>query len=479
MAEIDTSIYQHQVKPANPLETLSGITGLQTQMNQNKLFQQQFQTNRAVSDIYKQAIKPDGTIDPQKLNSLLATDPNASYGLPQAYQGSQEAQQRNLGIEQTQIDLARKNMQTAESYLSPLLAHPNPSSSEIVGALSEAMTKGHLKQDVAMDLFSSLPRGPDGQIDETKITPWLKQQQMRMMDMKQRFDAMYPAPTMVNNGQAQIPVRLPQIGEPSQAGPAIQNQLPPTTPVFNPQTNAPGYLGASGGGGAQGGQGGGIQSGPALGAAEAASVDASASANQGVQLQSEADQVPAQKALLGNLEGALDKFEPGPGQGWKNEAKKFANLNNPFGQIFNPASIASQEEFNKQATQLAQAQFKTLGGTGTDSKLDSAMHTSPNETLSKMGNKGIIAMLKGNVDAIAAKNQAWQQFKQAHGPQSYGQFSTEFNKTYDPRVFQSQYLTVDDRKKMLSGMTKDEQKGFIGAYRKALESGWVKLPGAK
>lgn len=483
MADVDTSSYPKGYKGPDILGTLSGVAGLQGQVNQNNLFKQQFQTNLGLGQIYKQAIDPQsGQLDTSKLNALIGQNPNVTLALPQAIQNSQEAQGRNQKLEADQIDLARKNMQTAESYLSPLLAHPDPSSSEIVGALSEAMTKGHLKQNVAMDLYSSLPRGPDGQIDETKIKPWLQQQQMRMMDMKQRFDAMNAVPQYQDNGQSLIPMRTPQIGEPTQAGPAIQKQLPPNTPIFNPQTNAPGYLGATGGAGGRTGAGvgpsGPIASGPALGASEAASVDAQANAQQGIALQQRADATPTNKGILENLESDLDNFTSGPGRSWVAQAKKFVNANTGFG--FDQDSVASQEKFNKQAAMLAQSQFQALGGTGTDKQLGSTELTSPSSELSKMGNRGIIALLKGNEDAIKAKNEAWQQFKNAgNGPQSYGKFSTEFNKSYNPRVFQSQYLTTDERKKMILGMSKEAQKTFLNDYRTALTNGWVKLPGGK
>ena len=93
---------------------------------------------------------------------------------------------------------------------------------------------------------------------------------------------------------------------------------------------------------------------------------------------------------------------------------------------------------------------------------------------------GPVSVAKAGTTATGAVTAAaWQAFKQANGPQTYGQFSTQFNKSYDPRVFQSQYLDANERKKMLTGMTKDEQKTFLGAYRNALSSGWVKLPGAQ
>jgi len=457
---IDTSSYPSPQPPASPLQTLSGVAGLQNTLNQNRLFQQQFQTNKAVSQIYKQAINPDGTIDQQKLTALLASDPNASYGLPQAY-----------------------HLDTLESYVAPLAANPKATSGDVVAAMANAMTMGHADPGTIAQLYGSMPKGPDGKIDEAQVPGWIQQQQFRMLTMQQQFEALHPAPTMVNTGQAQIPMRLPAIGAPSLAGPGIQNELPPTTQRYNPQTRQMEFVGAGGaspgGSGMAPSGGGGLAAGPPMGASSAADVTAQGAAHQGLNLQSRADQVPQNKATLGNLEGALDQFTSGPGQDWKKVAKTFVNVNSPFGNVFDPKSIASQEEFNKQAVMLAQQQFQTLGGTGTDAKLESTSLTSPNSELSKLGNKGIIAMLKGNEDAISVKNQAWQQWTQSHGPETYGQFSTQFNKSYDPRVFQSQYLTPEDNKKMLSGMTASEKKSFANSYRTAIANGWVKLPGAQ
>lgn len=479
MAEVDTSSYPRPGKPVSPLETLSGVAGLQTQLNQNRLFKQEYNSKLGLSQIYKEAIDPaTGQIDPTQMNRLLA-DPQASsnvtMGLPQAIQNSQEAQQRNIGIDTSRLENARAHLKALTGYLAPLAAG-NPTPNDIASTLAHANASGIASPDEIAKVWASIPRDQKGEIDQSQIKSWVQQNLMRVMSAQEQLNMTNPAPTAVDSGNQINLMRLPQMGEPSMAG-VVQKGLPPTTQVIGPDKR-PHFVGS--GGGVTGGAGElGPQAGFAPGEAEAAGVDATASANQGVQLQQESDQVPAQKALLGNLEGALDKFEPGPGQGWKNEAKKLANLNNPFGPLFDVSKIASQEEFNKQAIQLAQAQFKTLGGTGTDAKLDSTMHTSPNDALSKMGNKGIIAMLKGNADAIATKNRAWQDYKQANGPQSYGQFSTDFNKSYDPRVFQSQYLTVDDRKKMIGGMSKSEQKSFLNSYRTAITNGWVKFPGAQ
>jgi hypothetical protein len=221
--------------------------------------------------------------------------------------------------------------------------------------------------------------------------------------------------------------------------------------------------------------------GPPMGREASANVAAAENTKQAIGLQSAASNVPAQKGLLGNLDAELDKITTGPGADWRNFAKAFVNTNSPFGNIFNPSTIASQEEFSKQAFQLAQQQFQTLGGTGTDAKLDSTMHTSPSAMLTNYGNKGIIALLKGNADAIAAMNHAWQtQWLPAHGNDTgtYGQFVTQFNQGFDPRIFQSAYMTPAQRADILKGMTDAEKTAFRMKYNSAVARGDIPDPRA-
>lgn len=482
MPEVDTSVYNRVPKPLDILGTLSGVAGLQGQLNQNKLFSQEYNSKLGLSQIYKEAIDPaTGQIDPSKIPGLIA-GPNGqgvTLGLPQAIQNSQEAQKRSLDINSAQIDLARKNIETMGSYLTPLAANPNAGVGDVLAAAAKAITVGHVKPEVISQALADMPT------DDAQIPAWIQQQHMRFLSTQEQFNALHPAPQMIQTGQGQVPMRLPQVGPVTQAGPAIPNLPAPTTITYD-QSGQAHYVGnQSGAAAANAGVGRGTPGGLAPGtlaaappgAAEARTTDANASANQGIALQQRADAVPQNKGILGNLEGDLGDFTSGPATEKLATFEKFLNAN--LGTAVDTKGLAGRERFNKMSAMLAQSQFQALGGTGTDKQLGSTELTSPNSELSKMGNKGIIALLKGNEDAIAVKNREWQAFKQEHGPQSYGQFSTQFNQSYDPRVFQSQYLNADDRKKMISGMTKTEQKGFLNAYRNALSSGWVKLPSAQ
>jgi hypothetical protein len=184
---------------------------------------------------------------------------------------------------------------------------------------------------------------------------------------------------------------------------------------------------------------------------------------------------PARRAILGNLEDALTNFTTGPGADWTKVAKAFVNRNVPLpqGWQFDPKSIASQEEFVKQAGQLAQQQFAAIGGTGTDAKFSSAYQTNPNDTLSQLGNRGIIRLLKGNEDALQAKNAAWINASTMNPNLSYRAFSQYFNSQFDPRVFQFKYMSKTDRNAYVAKMSPDDYERLMHDIGAARRQNWI------
>lgn len=495
---VDASIAANAgVKPLNPLETLGQVAQIANVSNQNKLFQQQYQTNLGLGNIFKEAVGPDGKVDISKVNELMSQDPSVTVALPEAMQQAQSMQHQQIQIDTDQLANLNSHFNTMRGMFGSLLAKPTPLTQKDLIQMGGDMIANKMAspQQVAAELANA-PQ------DDAGIRSLLKQMVVQTMDGQQKLSAISPTPTAVNAGGTTNFVQLPQIGAPVEVG-QMQNTLSPEAvsgrvPTF--QNGQPGSVsmgslapnltavqpnGQSGGaappasggiglGASQGApQGDFLPTGPGLGQSAAADVAGTNSAQQGVDLQKAADQVPQQKSLLQALETSLQNFTSGPTADWKRVGASLVNANNPFGNAFNPKSIASQEEFNKQAAQLAQSQFQALGGTGTDAKLDSAMHTSPNEALSKMGNKAIIDLLKGNADALAVKNQEWQKYQQAHGPQSYGQFSTEFNQIYNPRVFQFQYMTPAERQDAVKAMSKPELTQFKRLYNFAAAQGWL------
>lgn len=197
---------------------------------------------------------------------------------------------------------------------------------------------------------------------------------------------------------------------------------------------------------------------PALGQAEAAQQNV----DQAMQLQKRAAIVPQRRAALSELVGTLDSFEPGP------RAELTGQINGLAAQFHLPVSgatsgKAAQDTFNKLAAQIALDQWGTLGGSGSNEQLATSVRANPHDTMSKMGIKNVVALLQGNEDAIAAQNAAWQKYSKVHGPSSYGEFITGWNRHFDPRAFQADHMATAAVKTMEQKMTAKE----LAAYKRA------------
>lgn len=220
-----------------------------------------------------------------------------------------------------------------------------------------------------------------------------------------------------------------------------------------------------------------VQASPALGQEAAAQVTSAESAKQGVSLTQTADAVPTRKSALDDMLSVLQSVNTGPGANWEKTANALSNRLTGFGITMSPKQVADMENFNKVAKQIALAQTQALG-VGTDQKLETALGANPNSELSKLGNQQVIGMLKGNEDAIALKNLAWQQWQQTHGSQSYGTFSTQFNQTFDPRALQAVYMDPADKAKLAATLNKDPlaKARFIATLKQGIAAGIIQAP---
>jgi hypothetical protein len=486
---IDSSIYSN-IKGPQQLDIGSLINTARAA--------QQLQGESSLGDIYKQATNPDGSIDAGKLGTLA---PSAGVLAPQVAAQAQERQQGQQAIDRNKLDNLREWWKTLDAELYSHMNDPDLSHRKVLDSIHDLI--GHKNSVLNGGIFtpqlatqaSKWLWGPDGQpLPADKI--------------RQKLGPFHTRVLGALNASEPIGYGVAQPGNPW--------GLAPGTPVTMtrgggvtydanlPRGGAYGAPGAAGGGapggaprGAMAAPGGGASAMPGAGVpaipgglppgfSEAASGIGSQSARAANALTDANDTSMVRKGMLGNLEEDLNHFTAGPGADWTKFAKAWVNRNVPLptNWQFDPKSIASQEQFNKQAAMLAQSQFAAIGGTGTDAKFESAFTTSPNEALSQLGNKGIIRLLKGNEDAIQAKNRAWQEWLRAgNGPQTYAQFSHEFNSHFDPRSFQFKYLGQGkpkkeadaDRQAYVDRMEPGERERFLGDLVSAHQRGWIKF----
>ncbi|ACS41683.1 hypothetical protein [Methylorubrum extorquens] len=448
-AGFDTSIYKVPEQP-DPLNRLTGLLQMQGALQEQEIQREtlnRLRSEQAAGQAYQQAVGPDGQVDVNKLGGIIAKDPNAAYSASQALRDATSLRGGQIGNQQAGTDLGITRQNQISNGLAGLNSKPDLSEQDALGYLDQQVKAGVIPAEQGQQIAGEIKAiGGD-------------RRRLREYVFNHYATVVGPA--------ASAPTA---VGVTSSGAPLVGTQgglVRATTASTQNPAGVGGRAAPTG-----------IQVGLAPGDAEARSATAKASADQGIKLQTQAEGIPTRKGMLANLEDAIDHFKPGKGAEWENVAKNFANRNIlPTAFQFDPKSIASQEEFNKQATQLAQQQFQALGGTGTDSQLSSAFKSNPNSELSKMGNKQIIQLLKGNEDALAAKNAEWQKWQRQYGPNDYGAFQEAFNKTYNPRVYQAQYMTPEQIQDMRKNMSEKDQAQFLKDYVALKRQGYITFGG--
>ena len=497
---IDPSIAAGQPAP-NLMQTLMGATQLKGQIMQQK-------SNMAMSQALQQSIDPaTGQPDIQKAFGLIAQSPDAAYNLP-AFQ-SQMLQNQNAQVQYdaSKLKLAGDSIGFLSNGFGGLLASGNMTPGAVMAMASQGIKQGLFSPEEAVSFTSDMPTDP------AQLSGWVKQKYVGFGQDSARLQSLMPQTQVINNGAGSNILAIdPMTGQPKGSSTFIPNTLTPGESAaprqfFDPNTGttrevptaqwlqmqgqaptgAVGQPGAPGSdlgtgriqprGGAPGmaPQGApGLQTAPAIGSQTAAETLAKGSADNVLALQAQADAAPQAVYQLQNMRTALKDFTPGPTADWASQAKALALQVSPdiakkFGGI-DPQNVASQEEFHKYATNLAQGMSQTLGA-GSDAKLASAVAGNPNTSLTKLGNEQIIQVLIANQRALQAKNLAFQ--NSGLPPEKFNQFSSDFNKQIDPRVFAAQDMDRDHMTKMMDGLSPREQEAFKKSYNLARYNGLI------
>lgn len=506
---VDTSSYPKPQPAANPLDQITKIGGVADALGN-------IEAGKAVQG----AIGPDGEIDRNALaQALKGTVAGSMKALPtlNAYETLRQA---GHVADEAGLDNFQKRMALINHLFGSLASKDNPTIHDVNSVAARVLDpavngpKYGITFPVVMNALKNF-RGPDGRpLPAAEIRQRALDMQTMTATTSEQLAAHSPKYEVTDDGNT---IKFNPVGtQTNPRYPVVTKRIPTGTTVTNPKTRqqelvppqepAPDYemdrRGVVGpltkpsiqpGGNSLSGvvapapsfadrfspvMTGAPAAGLAPGVAAAATSTAENSAKLGNDLVAAANQTPITEGILQNLDKTLGEFTSGPGADWRRVGKAFANtvipdsLKDKVG--FDPKSIASQEEFNKQSYNLAQSQFQALGGTGTDAKLSSAMSTSPNELLSTEGNKGIIRMLRGNNDALKVKSREWNTWKKTHGEDSYADFSDQFNDSFNPRVFQLKYVPTKERQSWYEAMSPEDKRNFERAAKVAKDRGWIK-----
>lgn len=495
MVDVNTDSYPRTQAPQNPLDQILKVGQVADTLG-----------GIEVGKGMQAAIQPDGSVDRNALAQILKQTVAGSMAAPKALTAVEHL--RNAGHQADAAGL--QNFNTRMGLIASATAHiiDDPSKEGVMRGLSFLANPNNGASKVGLgipQLVDAQKQFYDakGNLKPTgELVKIAKQLNTQALASQEALRMHLPQAESVSTGQRDV---LADRGSPMNPaiGRTIQREIPPEAtqpgannqPTFRgtqpPSTGADVSMPTSGGQPvnlAQPGDGttygvprGGSAS-PPPGFQTATEGEAQNSARMAAELQTANNEAPATKAIIGNLEKEARNFTSGPLADYKRIGKSFAIANLPIpsslkkeGAMFDPSSVADQESFNKNIFNLVQSQFKALGGTGTDAKLDSASHTSPSELMSQVGVKNILSLLKGNQDAIQAKTKAWNEWRRVNGPQSYPQFAEDFNSKFDPRVFQFKYMDKPQRQEYFNKIDNPEERAELKRrVEYAHDAGWVK-----
>lgn len=502
--------------PIDPVQRLGQLAQTGTALTQNQLLNEQLTSRRAQGDAALQAIDPStGQFSPDQFRRNIAQNPLARFMSMEALSGAAalDRSQEALKIEQAQLGMLRLN--NVRQAIGGLVARQDVSAQDVIAEIGRLASLPESERPfsptMAAQVLATMPHNP------AQLREWLISQMARTDAGLAHLQNLLPQGQLVpfGGGTAGVtwdPIRrqfvptnfsVTNTPTPDQLNEFITVVGPDgrqyrvrnrdaTPMVTGNNTPMPGGAPLSTPPG-QAQPGGPLGTGrypappaptAALTAGEtaASAVTGEAGGRQVASLNTAAAEVPNMRTMLGNMNTMLDSFEPGPGAGWQKLVQATINRNVPgiryLGVEFDPKRIASQEEFNKLASQVAQAQFRALGGSGANFQLESAISTSPSETLTREGNRNIIALLRGNNEALAVQQREWQKWAQQNGagPERYGDFLAQWNQVFDPRVFQAVYASAAGRRQMFQAMSPADQDRYIANFREAVNRGWVEMP---
>jgi len=184
---------------------------------------------------------------------------------------------------------------------------------------------------------------------------------------------------------------------------------------------------------AHGGQGGNLRPAPPLGAQAAFNVTGTNSANAFQSISDAAADVPNRILALRQMQTLVNdpKSVFGKGsEGWNKAAGYLGTLTGG-----ERPNVTNANEFNKWAAQYSARSAQELGLQGSDSRVQLAVHATPNGEMTRGALQTILPQFVGLENAKAGMAQAANTWQQQYGPASVQQFRTTWNQNYDPRIY--------------------------------------------
>ncbi|WP_186169604.1 hypothetical protein [Burkholderia gladioli] len=466
MAGVDTSIYQALQQP-NPVQGASNAVGLAGQVTQTQTAQQQLQARQGLAAAYQQATDPvTGQVDRSKLAAIVSQDPRTAWTTAEVQQGANAAAQGAQTLDQNTWATAVQKANYLYGLASSLGQQTPDQARQTFQFAKDA---GLIHPMMEAQIESSIPTDP------SQMPAFAADMQRRSMSGLEQLHAYGVNLGYVNNGQANIPVNMngnsPTAGQPIAGAQPIPNQLTPGEQgALVPVQQADGRIvympagavrAASGAPAAQGGAGyTGRPTQPMMATnAPATTIGQQAGATQSAQAYTNA--VTAgnnSQTNLQTLAGVRQAIESGanlgPGGAGLTQIQSWL-VSHGMSQS-DAAKVQNSEEAYKLMQQYANQM--SLGGTGTDSRLNAAIASNPNPAYSKNTNLALVDRLQ----ALETQTQDTRDAFQASGltPDKYQSWLPGFQKTHGIAVYQFGSMTPQQQGAYLKSLSPQQRTQF-------------------
>jgi hypothetical protein len=151
-------------------------------------------SSRTLSDLYRTALKPDGSVDEGAVATGMA---QAGYGeaVPALQQQQRANSKASLDQQGATIDLHLKKLGIVDNALGALLAKPDVSHDDVIGVISGLVDHGFIDQSQGAQMVQQLP-GPE------QLRPFLVQKALETQDAAKTLEQQRPKFQQVDTGGA-------------------------------------------------------------------------------------------------------------------------------------------------------------------------------------------------------------------------------------------------------------------------------------
>lgn len=428
MADVNTQTYQplqsQNQGQMNPLQVLQLIG----QVNQNKLFNQEFEARQAIGNAYRANTGPNGEINTPGLRSDIGQNGGfrAGEGLAQATQNSS-----------ADASLKGAYQQTLHGIFGQLATKPAVTDQDISAAKADAARQGVPGQFI-QDYVSSLP-GANSKKSQDARKDWFVSR-----------SNLARGPEAIAAGKA-VPGPSGELVEKMEGAASRERAAGGLTTTRPPGVNE-----------AQ------VQTGAGSGAALAAARDRNLNYGQEV--------FPLEQAI-----SALQKLGPkgtGPGTETVNQLKSFAISNIPG--VTQESFDGTVKDYDKAKKYLVDF-VNQNGSTGTNDKLAAAFAGNPSVGIS---NAAAVDVAKSALALRRMKSAQLVEFEKSGLPDSeFAKWAGRWQLGHDPRAFGFDLMTPEARRKVIESFPegKDGKPGPRDLFKlqvmQAHDAGIIKPPG--